>query len=180
MSLIKTIEEQVFFGFTGRISVLENPSGKFLGRILLFEGLIVNSFYENTTGERSLYLILLDDIGSGKDLSFVVEPELVSNSEFLFQLELPELKKKASGYIENFRTAKELKPPGMLKLIINPDFIPKGNKINEVEFDTLTVISEYSRVSEIYEQSLYPDHEVTLALVNLRKKGAIKVLGKRE
>ena len=77
---------------------------------------------------------------------------------------------------ENYLGSKKLRPPGALKLVLNPNFIVEGQDVAPNEFDVLSAISDYSRVEDIYNHCPLMEYEVTQALVSLRRKGALKVV----
>ena len=175
MSLLGTIEEQTTFGFTGRINILNRNTGQFLGLVLIADGLIVDSKYGGLSGEKSLYVALFDDM-EHTPLKFIVEPEVVTEEQKEFGLSYEEFKATSQKNYQRHRESKSLKPPLHLKLILNGDFISKGDNVSEEEFKVMCTLTEYSRVSDIYSNCNLFDFEVTQALVSLRKKGAVKVI----
>jgi len=174
LSLLGTIEEQTIFGFTGRINILHRTSGQFLGLILIADGEIVDCSYSGLKTDKALYLALFDDM-EHTPLKFIVEPEVVLDSQKEFRLSFEDFKGNSQRLYQKHRESKSLKPPLDLKLILDGDFISRGKEISGEEFSVMSVLTEYSRVSDIYSKSDLYDFEVTQALVSLRKKGAIKV-----
>jgi hypothetical protein len=178
LSLLGTIEEQTTFGFTGRINILNRNSGQFLGLVLIADGLIVDSSYNGLKGEKAIYVALFDDM-EHTPLKFIVEPEVISEEQKEFALTFEDFKQTSQKNYRNHRESKDLKPPLNLKLILNGDFISRGEEVSSDEYKVMTVLTEYSRVSDIYNHCDLFDFEVTQALVSLRKKSAVKVISNK-
>lgn len=175
MSLLGTIEEQTTFGFTGRVNILNRNTGQFLGLVLIADGNIVDSAYNGLKGEKSLYVALFDDM-EHTPLKFIVEPELVTEEQREFKLSFEQFKANSQKNYRGHREAKSLRPPMNLKLILDGDFVSRGDEVSSDEFKVMSILTEYSRVSDIYNNCNLLDFEITKALVSLRKKGAVKVI----
>jgi hypothetical protein len=173
LSLINSLSEQATFSFSGRINVLNAETKQFLGSIHMIDGAIVDATYKGGDGKNSLFKILIEDMAEELPLKFVVEPELIEEGSFTYSVN--DFKKEARVHYEKYLASKKLKPPGHIKLLINGVFMLQGEKVDTIEFQVLKVISDYSRVDDIYKESSLMDYEVTSALVSLRKKGALKV-----
>lgn len=173
MSLINSLSEQATFSFTGKINVLHRETKQFLGIVLLKEGIIVESRYRGGTGKKTLFNILIDDMSNSTPLKFIVEPELIENGTFSYSVD--DFKTDARSIYEKFLASRKLKPPGHLRLLINGEFILGGEDVTSFEFEVLRVVSDYSKVEEIYRESKLSEYEVTASLVSLRKKGALRV-----
>lgn len=176
MSLIKTISDQVHLGFTGRINILTQDTGKYLGRIVLREGLIVFSQFKETMGKPALYHCLIEDLEEDH-LKFAVEPEVVGDNEVIFSLEYQEFVDTGQKIFQAYKSSKRYRPPGHLRLVLDPDFIAKGQSVSYVEFELMGTISDFSRVSDIFNESKLLEYQINNALVSLRQKGALKVIG---
>jgi len=175
LSLLGTIEEQTIFGFTGRINILHRSTGQFLGLVLIAEGEIVDCSYSGLKTDKALYQALFDDM-EHTPLKFIAEPEVVLDSQRKIHLSFEDFKANSQHLYRKHRESKSLKPPLNLKLILSGDFISRGDEVSKEEFTVMSVLTEYSRVADIYSNSDLYDFEVTQALVSLRKKGAIKVV----
>lgn len=175
MSVLEAIEEQCSFGFTGRINVLKSVDRQYLGVILLLSGKVVSSHFAKKTGATALYSLVICDLEDLEDFKLVVEPEIVEDEDVEFSLSLNDLRKKVTTIYEDHNKSKKLKPPENLRILINPEFIEKGEKPNSLEFSILKVMSEFNKVADIYKNCDLFDFEITKGLVSLRKKGAIKV-----
>ena len=163
--------------FTGRVNFLEQGSGKYLGKVSLLEGQIIFSQYMGGIGKPSLFHCLIDDMEKA-NISFVVEPEIVSLSEAIFVLPYEEFLSMGQKIFQAYQSSKRFKPPENLRLVISPDFIPRGEDVSYSEFEVLTVISDFNKVSDIYKESPLLEFQTINSLVSLRKKGALKVVGK--
>lgn len=176
--MIKTISDQVRLAFTGRINILTKDTGKYLGRIVLREGLIVFSQFKDTMGKPSLYRCLIEDLEEDH-LRFAVEPEVVGDNEVIFSLEYVEFVDTGQKIFQSYKSAKKYKPPGHIKLILDPGFVAKGQPVSYVEFELMCTISDFSRVSDIFNESKLLEYQINNALVSLRQKGALKVVSNK-
>lgn len=174
-NLIEVLKEQAAFGFTGKINLLSTQTGQFLGVIYQQEGFIVGGTLKELSGKKALLRMIFDDVDSTTDFKFVVEPEVLSSEHITFKMTFEEIKKEAQTHYEQYLQAKKLRPPENVRLVIDPEIIVSKDEITAVEFDTLSLMTEWSRVSDIYKYSKLMDYEITMALVSLRKKRAIKV-----
>lgn len=175
MAFIKTVADQATLSFTGRINVLEKGTGKFLGKVSLIEGDIVYCSYKGHVGKSSLFNIVIDDQETDQ-LSFIAEPEIVTLSEAIFQITYENFVKEGSFVYQTYKDSIKLRPPGHIRLLINPDFVARGPNISFWEYEILTVISDFNKVSDIFSESPLLEYQTVNALVNLRKKKALKVL----
>ncbi|WP_417336973.1 hypothetical protein [Halobacteriovorax marinus] len=175
MSLLGTIEEQTTFGFTGRVNILNRSTGQYLGIVLIADGVIVDCTYGGLKAEKALYLALFDDMDH-TPLKFIVEPEVVQEEHRNFQLTFEDFKQNSQTLYLKHRESKALKPSMDLRLILDGDFISRGSEVSDSEFKLMNVLTEYSLVSDIYNNCDLYDFEITQVLVSLRKKKAIKVV----
>ncbi|MBH47992.1 MAG: hypothetical protein CME71_07450 [Halobacteriovorax sp.] len=176
--LLNILDEQSAMGFTGKVNVLKSANAQSFAVILMLEGKIINCMASARSGEKALLDVIFKDVSNTEAFKVVVEPEVVSEAEGTFSWSVSQLKKESRRLYENYLNNKQLKPPGQLKLVINGQFIVRGDEILADEFDVLSTISDYSRVQDIYNNCDLMEYEVTRALVGLRRKGAIKVLAK--
>lgn len=159
--------------FTGVIRLLNLEDSRDLGQVEIKEGEITNCRFLRRKG----YNGLLSAAMAFLDIPFkiVKEPEInISESKMPFRTEkLLSNLGKASNYYES---KKHLKPPMNLKMTVNPDFMNSKKGLQGHEFDLLCAISDFGHTAEIYENSELFDHEITLGLIKLREKKAIKVV----
>lgn len=175
MSIIKKLEEQATFNFTGRINLLLRENSQHQGLIFFKDGLVVNSYYEEKKGANALFTIIIDEVHNQKDFKIIAEPELIPESELALSLTIDEVKRQAAQYYNDYKNAKDLRPPDGLRLTPDPEFILNGGEIDYREFRMLYTLAKYNRVNTIYQNSDFNDHETTMLLVRLRKKKAIRV-----
>lgn len=174
-NLMEVLKEQASFGFTGKVNLLLSSNGQFQGVIYMHEGSIVGASFAQQNGRNALYKMIFEDVESQNHFKFVVEPELVAGSNFSMRMSFDEIKTEASKIYQKYTEAKKLKPPMGLKLIIDPEIVVNAEEITPEEFDILSILTEWSKVSDVYKYSRLMEFEVTNALVSLRKKRAIKV-----
>lgn len=176
MSIFKILREQSAIGFDGRIVFQGNDSGQLIGEILVQNGDLVGCNYNGSTGKKALLNLAYEDFAELVKFSYVVEPELISQDKIQFESSLNDFEDTFREVYQKIESSKKFRPPPTKRLLINPDFVCRGDKISSTEFDILCTISDFGKVSEIYKNSTLLDFEVTLGLVSLRKKGALKVV----
>ena len=174
-NLIEVLKEQASFGFTGKVNVLSRENGQFLGVIYQQEGMIVGAHVKDLKGKKALLKMIFDDVESNENFKFIVEPELLSPENITLKISFEEIRKEAQSHFQEYLSAKKLRPAAHLKLVIDPEIIVSLEEITTQEFDVLSVITEWCKVSDIYKFSKLMDFEITHALISLRKKRAIKV-----
>lgn len=172
--LLNTLEEQSVFGFTGKINLIKSQNRQFLGEVTQKDGLIVDAHYNGLSGKKALYTALINDVELG-EMSFVVEPELIEETQVIFEISVNELKQQAREKFEHYQRSRKLRPPDEIRLLVDPDFIIEGAEISGEEFEVLAGLSEYNKVGDIYKNVNLLEYEVTNALVSLRMKKALKV-----
>lgn len=174
-SLLDIISEQADFSFTGKINVLSKENNQFIAAVYQFEGFIIKCNYGKFEGKKALFNLLVASLRPSV-FRFVSEPELVSEDMAEFKLDKPQLIKELQYYINEIQECQRLKPPAHIKIAINPDFISHGDNVSHSEFEILKLLTEYSKVTDIYKNSTLLENEVTLGLVGLRKKRALRVV----
>ncbi|MFT6068691.1 MAG: hypothetical protein ACJAT2_003514 [Bacteriovoracaceae bacterium] len=176
MSIFKILREQSAIGFDGRIVFQGNDSGQLKGEVLVHNGDIVGCNYNGSSGKKALLNLAYEDFAELVKFSYIVEPEVIGQEKVQFEFALGDFENTFREVYEKIESSKKLKPPPGKRLIINPDFVCRGDKISASEFDILCTISDFGKVADIYKNSPLLDFEVTLGLVSLRKKGALKVV----
>jgi len=91
---------------------------------------------------------------------------------------MDQLKTKLVSWLEEHLQLKKFRPPANIRFIIRPEFIKEGDPVNSEEFKLMTILCDYSEVTDIYENSSMLEFEITKHLMNLRKKNAIKIIAK--
>lgn len=176
MSFIKTVEEQVAFRFTGRINILLASNNQFLGRVLLNEGVIVNATFKGQHDKPAMFSIIFEDLDGKFPMKFVVEPEVVPSIECKMKADIEKIKKEAARLYEQRSKSLKLRPPDSLHLMIDSDFIIEGAGLSYDEFQVMDMLTEFSKVGDLYKHLDMFDYEITKVLVSLRKKKALKVI----
>lgn len=178
-SLLKLIEEQSLISFTGKINVLKKENNQHLGAVYFKEGDLVDAHYLGRAGKKGLYSLAFDEVEAKEFHKFIVEPEIIKDSQIKFTYPFEEFYEKMRERYESYQRIKRLRPPNYLRLSIDPKFIqPECQvKVSGFEFDVLTAMVDSKKVSDIYLNCPLYDYEITGALISLRKKKAIRVLG---
>lgn len=178
MALLEILKDQSAFGFTGKINILVKATGQFYGVVYQSDGHIVDARASHFEGRNALLHFVISDVDlqdSKAELKYVVEPEILDINHFKFKITYEELKQEAEEQYTRYLSAKKFRPPDQLRLLINPEIVVNKDDVSSQEFELLTVMSEWSLVSDIYKHARLFEYEVTEALVSLRRKKAIKV-----
>ena len=163
-------------GFTGKINILYQDNGQFVGEIFMIEGNLVHACYKGMQGKRPLFYLAFDDERKKDLFRYVPEPEIIGPRHISFNFSFGEFERLYTDFLTRHKKALNLRPPDHLKLRVNPEFIAKGDTVESEELEVLSTIVSYNQVDSIYHHASLKEFEVTLALVSLRKKNAILVL----
>ncbi|MAX65370.1 MAG: hypothetical protein CME66_05590 [Halobacteriovoraceae bacterium] len=174
LKIFEIIDEQNIVCFTGRLNLLKPQTNEHVGSIIFIDGQIVNALWKGCAPFKALMNLFIKFYE--QDLKVVVEPELIDEKYIKLSYPLEKFKRLAIESIENYLKTKGERPSDHLKLYIKPEFIKTGNDVVQEEFNLLCTLGEYNKVSDVYEKCEMLDHEITYALINLRKKNAIKVV----
>lgn len=159
--------------FSGRLRLLHPTDNRDLGLVEIQQGKITNCKFIKRNGYNALLSASMAYLDA--PFKIIVEPE-TAFGEIEIKIKTETLLTKvikASAYYDKKR---KLRPPMNLKMSVNPKFLITGDPIHNHEFDLLCAISDLGRAKEIYTQSPLFDHEITLGLIKLREKKAIKVV----
>lgn len=176
--ILNVVEEQVTVRFTGKINILASENRQFLGHILFLNGEVLQVKFLQDLGLKAFYRLIIQE-NNHKSFDYVVEPEIVSENEKQIHFPYAMLKTKLEGVIKLYETSQKFKPPGNLRLIVDPGFLSDSIEVTSEEFDLLSALTEWSKVDDVYQHCDLLDHEITWGLVSLRKKNALKVVGER-
>ncbi len=176
-NLLDILDEQSAINFSGKINIL-GAKKELLGTISIYEGALVNARKNLKNTINNLFYFAFEDLEHSVEVSYIVEPEIISPAQRIFILSIEEFKKKLSHDFSEYQKIKKLRPPNSLKLIPSVSVLPTLENMQPAEFDLLKVISEYAKVSDIYFYSPYAPLATTKLLVSLRKKMAISVFAK--
>lgn len=173
--VMNVIEEQVAVQFTGKVNILSTFNRQFLGHILFKQGDVIQVTFNGQKSLKAFYQLIIQEY-SLKAFDYVVEPELVEEKERQIHYPFSVIKNKLSDVLKLYRESLKLRPPDNVKIIIDAEFIEDSLPVTPEEFDVLKALSEWSNPSEVYQNCDLLDHEITMSLVSLRKKGALKIL----
>ena len=172
--VMNLIEEQVAFKFTGKLNILSEENSQILGAIYFNEGNVFHAQFKSSKGIKALYHLVVIEESSGS-VKYMLEPEIVDSIPANIAYDFEVTKNKLSKLHQVYENSRSLRPPDFLELRLNPEFYGLGTRISQDEFDVMISMCDYSRVKDIYEHCVLLDHEVTAALVEMKKKSAIAV-----
>lgn len=172
--LIEVIKDQAVFNFTGRINIVNSHSGQYLGHLLMQDGKLYDAWSSQKCGKRALYQLGLIVGNSNTEYKCVIEPEIV-DTENVINIKIDSLEKEITDFLEQYQKVEHLTPPKDLRLKVNPEFINQMENISAEEFTIIKTIIEFPVVDDIYQKCNLLHHEITLNIINLRKRKAILV-----
>ena len=172
------IEEELALEFNGKISIRSKKDKTLLGSIIINNGVMWNAAYGGKASMNAIFHIYIDDMNSL--IEYKTNPEIIEDSEQNIHYPFGVIKKKIAEKFELYQKSLKNRPPDGVRLMINSDFIATGDKVSSEEFVTLSIVSDYNLVRDIYKNCQLFESDITMALVSLRKKGALKVLAKRK
>lgn len=173
--IVDVIEEQVAVQFTGKVNVLATFNRQFLGHIVFKDGEIYQVKFHKFHGLKAFYTLITQEHAL-KSFDYVVEPELVLESERQIHYPYAVIKNKMTGVLKQYEDSLKLRPPENVKILIDTDFMDDSLPVSPEEYSVLLTLTEWNNPHDIYQNSELLDHEITLCLVSLRKKGALKIL----
>lgn len=173
--LFSVIDDQVSVQFTGKVNVLSNFNRQFLGHILFRNGRIVEGLFNGHKGEKALYHLFIQEF-SLQSFEYVIEPEVVDEAVLEFPYGHQELKEKMAEAVKLYQQSLKMRPPENVKIVIDPDFVEDSLPVSQAEFDILCTLTEWHSPYDIYQHCHLLDHEITMGLVGLRKKNALKIV----
>ncbi len=177
-ALFRCLDEQTSVRFTGRINVLDRLTRQHLGVVLLKDGEVFACRFREDQGLKAFHALVW---GAAQlaPLDFVVEPEIVADEERQIHHPYSVLKHRAQAAVERHRMTAGQRPPDHVKLTVRADFLESSVPVTSDEFHVMSTLCEWSQVDELYTHCSLLPHEVTEALVGLRKKNALQVIGPR-
>lgn len=178
LQIVRVLDEQAIVGFTGKINVLSKFNRQYLGHVLMKEGEIYQVYHSGVRGLKAFYQIVIEDF-SLHGFEFVVEPEVVQEGERQIFVRYEELKIKMAEVLKLYRESLKLRPPDEVKIVVEASFLSKPEGVTPQEFEVLATLTEWNKPVEIYKHCQLLDHEITMALVGLRKKNALKIVASR-
>jgi len=177
--LLEVIEEQISVQFTGKVNILNTLNRQFLGHLLFRSGDLVQATFLNHRGLKAFYQIIIQEFNLNH-FTFVVEPEIVDEKERQIHYPWAVLKLKMADVLKLYKSSLKLRPPEDVKILIDADFLSDTVPVTSQEFDVLEILTEHHNARDVYQYCGLLDHEITMALVGLRKKGALKLVAPRK
>ena len=175
LNIYQNILDQESLMFTGRVNILYKKNSQMVGSLTFYEGEISSCHYRDKVNLNALILIFFDE-SKFSSLKYLVEPEILERSmqdtRIKFTDILPEVEKK----YKNMWDSCNLRPKDDLIFLLNGDFVIGGPEITKDEFTLMKTIVDFNQVSQIYLNSNFNENFITMVLVDLRKKGALKVI----
>lgn len=176
--VLNVIEEQRAVQFTGKVNILATFNRQFLGHIIFKNGEVIQVIFNGLKGLKAFYHLIIQEY-SLQSFDYVVEPELVDEKERQIHYPFAVIRNKLSDVIKQHKESLKLRPPDNIKIIIDAEFLEDSLPVDPKEFEVLSTLTEWNNPYELYQNCDLLDHEITLALVSLRKKGALKILAPR-
>jgi hypothetical protein len=173
--ILGTIEEQIAVQFTGKVNVLSTFNRQYLGHILFKNGEIYQVVFQNFKGLKAFYQLIIQEF-SLQSFNYVVEPEVVEDKERQIHYPYAVMRNKMSDVIKQYRDSLKYRPPENVKILIDAEFLEDTLPVTPQEFEVLEILTEWSSPYDIYQHCQLLDHEITMALVSLRKKSALKII----
>jgi hypothetical protein len=173
--VMDVIEEQQSVRFTGKVNVLAAFNRQFLGHILFKDGEIIQVTFNGKKGLKAFYNIIIQEY-TLQAFDYVVEPELVEEKDRQIHYPFNVIKNKMSEVLKLYRESLKFKPPENVKILIDAEFLEDTLPVTPEEFDVLKCLSDWNTPYDLYQNCDLLDHEITLSLVSLRKKGALKII----
>jgi len=175
LKILGIIEEQLAVQFTGKINILASFNRQYLGHILFKNGEIFQVIFNGHKSLKAFYQLIIQEY-SLQSFYYVVEPEVVEENQRQIHYPYSVIKNKMSDVINQYKEASKYRPPENVKILIEGSFLKEKSEVTPQEFEVLETITEWSKPFDIYQHCDLLDHEVTWALVSLRKKKALKIL----
>ncbi len=175
LQIFQVLDEQIVVGFTGKVNILSKTNRQYLGHLLLKNGEVIQAYYRSVSGLKAFYNIVISDYEL-EPIVFVVEPETVEEKQRGIHFPYTVLKARTQDVLSKYHSTIKLRPSGNLKLLVKADFLADKAEVTPEEFEVMSTLSDWNLVKDIYQNCNLVDYEITLALVGLRKKGALKVI----
>lgn len=172
---METIEEQIAVRFTGKVNVLSTYNRQYLGHLLFKDGEIIQAIFQTHKGLKAFYQLIIQEY-SLQNFQYVVEPEVVEENERQIHYPFAVIRNKLADILKLYRESLKLRPPDSVKVLIDASFMDDTLAVTPHEFEVLDTLTEWNAPNDIYQHCQLLDHEITMALVSLRKKGALKII----
>lgn len=175
LKIMAVLDEQISVQFTGKVNILSSMNRQYLGHVLFKSGEIIQVVFQQFKGLKAFYHLIIQEYSLAA-FSYVVEPEIVEEKERQIHYPFAVIKNKLGEVLKLYRESLKLRPPENVKIVIEAGILKATIPITPQEFEVLELLTDWNSPNDIYQHSNLLDHEITLALVSLRKKGALKIL----
>lgn len=179
MKIISAIEEQIAVQFTGKVNVLSTFNSQYLGHVLFRNGEILQVIFQSQRGLKAFYQLIIQEY-SLQSFNYVIEPEVVEEKERQIHYPYAVIRNKMADVIKQYRDSLRFRPPENVKILIDAEFLDDNLPVTPQEFSVLETLTEWNTPYDIYQHCALLDHEITMALVSLRKKNALKILAPKQ
>ncbi len=164
-------------GFSGKLNILAAGSGQFFGSVFLTQGLVTGGYYRNLTGRDAVILICYHGMPGQKpvwgEAKFVPEPETISPAQQQVKWDFNDLQVELHRYFLAWAKLQELMPRDDLHLLAM--LPPPSSQPSCDQFQILSLLSQESRVSEVFLHSPFLPAQTLEILISMRKIGWIRV-----
>lgn len=178
LKLLSIIDEQIAVAFTGKVNVLSHFNHQFLGHVLFKEGHLIQASFSGHQGLKALYHLCIQEF-SLQSFQYVIEPEVIEDVADPINFSYEALKKKLAEGLKEYQQSLKMRPPENVKILLDAEFLEDNIPVGPLEFDVMCTLTEWSSPYDIYQHCTLLDHEITGALVSLRKKSALKIMAPR-
>jgi len=178
LKIINIVEEQIAVEFTGKINILSSFNRQYLGHILFLNGELLQVIFNQSKGLKAFYLLLIQEYALNS-FNYVIEPEVVEEAERQIHYPYAVIKGKMANIVKQYQDSLKFRPPENVKIIIDAEFMDDIMPVTPQEYEVMLTLTEWNSPFDIYQHCSLLDHEITIALVSLRKKNALKILGHR-
>lgn len=175
IKLLNSLEEQIAVQFTGKVNVLSKFNRQYMGHILFKDGEIIQVIFQELKGLKAFYKLVIEEF-SLQSYSYVVEPEVVEERDRQIHYPYAVIRNRVAGVLKQYRNSIKFRPPENVKIVANAEFLDDTVPVTYQEFEVLKTLTEWSKTFDIYQHCPLLDHEITIALVGLRKKGGLKII----
>jgi hypothetical protein len=177
--IMSVIEEQLAVEFTGKVNILATYNRQYLGHVLFKNGEVIQVVFNGHRGLKAFYQLIIQEY-SLQSFDYIVEPEVVDEKERQIHYPFAVIKNKMNGVLKLYRESIKLRPPDNVKILIDSEFFYDTLPVGPQEFEVLSTLTEWNNAFDIYNRCALLDHEITGALVSLRKKGALRIIQAKE
>jgi len=175
MALLKTLQEQVHIGFSGRVNLLDGNEKRYAGHILMDGGVIVGCRFEKATGQPALLLATSFD-SRHDSLSKVVEPEIISSDMKTMALSVEKFSNDAKDYLRKVLRLRKVGLPRKSLFSINKSkLLKEETELLSDEFNLASILWDFKSFSDIIEKTAMETERVGIALLGLKEKKILLV-----